>query len=240
MRDMFKIYNTLTRKKENFKPLKGKEVRIYSCGPTVYDYAHIGNFRAYIAADILKRYLKYKGFKVKHVMNLTDVDDKTIKGSIEKKVKLNEYTKKYIDAFFDDLKKLNIEPADVFPRATENIDGMVKLIKALLKKKIAYKTNDGIYFDIAKFKKYGKLSKIKTDELKAGARISSDAYEKESAADFALWKFWNRTDGDVFWEEIIEIEVSEEDYNKWIEEAIKNKDIEFLKLNNIDKIKWKK
>src|SRR3989344_3567243 len=116
-----KLYNTLTKKKETFKPLKDKIVNMYSCGPTVYDFAHIGNFRAYIFNDILKRYLEYKGFKVKHVMNLTDVDDKTIRGAHAFKISLAEFTKKYTDAFFEDLKILNIKPANVYPRATEHI-----------------------------------------------------------------------------------------------------------------------
>ncbi|MCX8194294.1 MAG: cysteine--tRNA ligase [Candidatus Pacearchaeota archaeon] len=197
---MLKLYNTLTRKKEVFRPIKPSCVGIYSCGPTVYDYAHIGNFRAYIASDLLKRYLIYKGFKVKHVMNLTDVDDKTIKRSQEEKISLRELTEKYIKAFFEDLKTLNIMPADVFPRATEHINEMVFLIKKLLEKGYAYKSGDGIYFEIKKFKGYGKLSHLKLGKLKTGARIRADLYEKAQAQDFALWKFWNESDGNVFWE----------------------------------------
>lgn len=197
---MLKLFNTLTRKKETFKPIKKGFVGIYTCGPTVYDYAHIGNFRAYICGDILKRYLKYKGFKVKHIMNITDVDDKTIKGSIKQKISLKEYTEKYAKGFFRDLEALNIDKADTFPKATEHIKEMVNIIKKLLDKKIAYQTKDGIYFDISKFKDYGKLSHTKLKDLEIGKRIKADQYEKEQAQDFALWKFWDKEDGDVFWE----------------------------------------
>lgn len=197
---MLKLYNTLTRKKEIFKPIKEGFVGIYSCGPTVYDFAHIGNFRAYIVSDLLKRYLIYKGFKVKHVMNLTDVDDKTIKRSQEEKISLRELTERYIKAFFEDMKTLNILLADIFPRATEHINEMVSLIKKLLEKGYAYKSGDGIYYNIKKFKDYGKLSHLKLSKLKAGARIKADLYEKTQAQDFALWKFWDAQDGDVFWQ----------------------------------------
>jgi len=200
---MLKLFNTLTRKKEIFKPLKNKEVGFYTCGPTTYDYAHIGNFRTYVWQDVLKRWLLFKGFKVKHVMNLTDVDDKTIKGSRKEGMSLKEFTQKYNKVFFDDMKSLNILPADVFPKATEHVDEMVDMIKVLMKKGIAYETNDGIYFDISKFKNYGKLSKLKITELKAGARVRSDLYTKEEVQDFALWKFWDKEDGNVFWDTVI-------------------------------------
>ena len=197
---MLKLYNTLTREKKTFKPLHNKEVRIYSCGPTVYDYAHIGNFRAYICSDILKRYLLFLGYKVKHVMNLTDVDDKTIKRSREEKISLNTLTKKYADAFFEDLKALRIKPADVFPKATEHIKEMTELINILLKKRYAYSSRDGIYYNLSKFKDYGKLSRMRIKKLKVGARIKQDQYEKEQARDFALWKNWTKKDGNVFWD----------------------------------------
>ena len=197
-----KIFNSLTQSLEEFKPLNvGKEVGLYTCGPTVYDYAHIGNFRAYIWEDILKRWLLYKGFKVKQVMNYTDVDDKTIRGATQNKIPLNEYTEKYKKAFMNDIKTMNILPADIYCAATEHIPEMVELIKKLLKKGIAYKGEDGsIYFSIKKFPKYGKLAHINVNELKAGARVSHDEYEKESLADFALWKAWDKEDGEVFWE----------------------------------------
>jgi cysteinyl-tRNA synthetase len=174
---------------------------MYTCGPTVYDYAHIGNFRAFLFEDLLKRWLVYRGFKVMHVMNLTDVDDKTIKGSQKQQVPLKQYTDFYVKAFFEDVKALNIQPADVYPRATEHIPEMVALIKTLMAKGYAYRGEDGsIYYAICKFPDYGKLSKIKPAQLKVGARVSQDEYAKEEAQDFALWKAWTPEDGDVFWE----------------------------------------
>ncbi len=196
-----KLYNTLAKKKETFKPLKDKKVLMYSCGPTVYDYAHIGNFRAYVFQDILRRYLEYSGYKVRQVMNLTDVDDKTIRGAHAYKIPLNEYTKKYVDDFFVDLQALNIKKADEYPRATGHIKEMVGLIKKLMQKGIAYKGEDGsIYYNARKFRNYGKLSGLKLKELKAGARIKQDQYAKEDAQDFALWKAWDLQDGNIFWE----------------------------------------
>src|SRR3989344_3786981 len=196
-----KLYNTLSRKKELIKPIKDKEIKIYSCGPTVYDFAHIGNFRAYMCSDVLKRYLKYSGYKVKHVMNITDVDDKTIKGANREGISLKEYTTRYEKAFFDDLESLRIEKADVFPRATEHIKEMTAIIKKLLDKGIAYKSDDNsIYYDISKFNGYGKLSRTEIESLKEGARVKQDSYEKAQANDFALWKAYDKEDGSVYWE----------------------------------------
>ncbi len=197
---MLRLYNTMTRKKEGFSPSKGKEVRMYSCGPTVYDFAHIGNFRAYIFSDLLRRYLEYRGMKVKLVMNLTDVDDKTIKGSRKEGVPLKKHTEKYKAAFFEDIKTLNVKPAFAYPEATEHIGEMVGIVKKLLRKGLAYRKKDGIYFDIRKFRDYGKLARLDMKGLRAGARVSHDEYEKEQAHDFALWKTWTEDDGDVFWE----------------------------------------
>ncbi len=181
--------------------MKDHEVKIYTCGPTVYDYAHIGNFRAFLFEDMLKRWLQYRGFKVTHVMNLTDVDDKTIKGSQKQVIALRQFTEIYGKAFFEDIKALNIAPADVYPRATDHIPEMVALIKTLLAKGVAYRGEDGsIYFSVCKFPDYGKLSHLKVGELKAGARVSQDEYAKEEAQDFALWKAWCPEDGDVYWE----------------------------------------
>ena len=197
----FRLFNTLNREKEVFMPMASGKVRMYTCGPTVYDYAHIGNFRAFVFEDLLKRWLKHRGFKVFHVMNLTDVDDKTIKGSQSQNIPLKQYTDFYAHAFFEDAAALNIEPANVYPRATEHIPEMVALIKRLLAKGFAYKSDDGsIYFAISKFPDYGKLSKIQVHDLKAGARVKVDEYAKEEAQDFALWKAWTPEDGDIYWE----------------------------------------
>jgi len=196
-----RVFNTLTRQKEAFKPIDEGKVRMYTCGPTVYDYAHIGNFRAFVFEDLFKRWLEYRGLKVTHVMNLTDVDDKTIRGSQKQQTPLKQYTDFYAKAFFEDVAALNIESADYYPRATEHIAEMVALIRQLVEKGYAYKGEDGsIYYAISKFKDYGKLSKIKVAQLKAGARVKVDEYAKEEAQDFALWKAWTQEDGDVFWE----------------------------------------
>jgi cysteinyl-tRNA synthetase len=198
---MLQFYNTLTRKKEPFKPIEEGKVRLYSCGLTVYDYAHIGNLRAYVFVDLLRRWLEYRGFDVKHVMNVTDVDDKTIRGKQREGVSLKQYTQRYIDAFFEDLARLNIKKAKIIPKATEHIEDMVRLVEVLVEKGYGYRGEDGsIYYDISKFKDYGKLSKMKIKELKAGARVKVDEYGKEQASDFVLWKAWDPDDGDVFWE----------------------------------------
>lgn len=196
-----KLYNTLGKKLQTFKPLKDKEVKMYTCGPTVYNFAHLGNLRAYITSDVLRRYLEYSGYKIKHVMNITDVDDKTIINSKKEGKTLKKFTEAYTKAFLEDMETLKIEKPDVLPKATEHIKEMVALIEKLLKKGMAYKAEDGsIYFDISKFKKYGKLSGVDLKELKSGARVCQDEYEKDSAKDFALWKAWDESDGDVFWE----------------------------------------
>ncbi len=195
------FFNTLTRRKETFIPIEQGKVRMYTCGPTVYDYAHIGNFRAFLFEDLLKRWLEYRGYTITHVMNLTDVDDKTIRGSQKQQIPLAKYTEHYANAFFENIKALNIKPADHYPKATDHIPEMLALIKKLIQKGYAYKAPDNsIYFAIKKFKNYGKLSHIKTAELKTGARVKTDEYAKEEAQDFALWKAWTQEDGDVFWE----------------------------------------
>ncbi|MFH2020743.1 MAG: cysteine--tRNA ligase [archaeon] len=196
-----KFYNTLSNQKEDFKEISEGTAKIYSCGPTVYNYAHIGNWRSFIFSDILRRYLKFKGYEVIHVMNLTDVDDKTIRDSQKEGVTLKEFTEKYTEIFFDDMKTLNIEKVEYFPKATESIKEMIDITKELMKKGIAYRSEDGsIYFSVSKFKKYGQLAKIDLSGLKEGARVKQDEYEKESANDFALWKAYDKSDGDVFWE----------------------------------------
>jgi cysteinyl-tRNA synthetase len=195
---MVRFFNTLSGKKEAFVPLTPGEVRLYTCGPTVYDYAHIGNFRAYVFEDLLKRFLLSMGFRVKHIMNITDIDDKTIRGANAQGVDLNTYTRKYIEAFVRDLDTLNVIRADMYPRATEHIPEMVTLVKRLLRKGYAYAKDGSYYFSIAKFPDYGRLSKISLDGLQPGQRVDVDEYEKESVHDFALWKA--KKEGEPSWE----------------------------------------
>lgn len=183
-----KLFNTLTRKKEEFKPIKKGEVGLYSCGPTVYNFAHIGNFRSYIFVDLLKRYLEYKGYKVKHIMNITDIDDKTIRDSEKENMQLKEFTEKYTKAFFQDIKTLNIKPASIFPKATEHIKDMLNFVRVLIKKGFAYEKLNSVYFSIKKFKDYGKLSKVDLSQMKPGARVDLDEYEKAHPGDFTLLK----------------------------------------------------
>lgn len=185
---MLKIYNTLSRKKDIFKPIKEGQVGMYSCGPTVYNFAHIGNFRNYVFVDLLKRYLKHSGYKVKHIMNLTDIDDKTIRDSAKEGLSLKRFTEKYAKAFFEDIKELNIEKADVYPKATEHVKEMVDFVNVLIKKGFAYEKNGSVYYDISRFKDYGKLSKVDLSQMKAGARVDVDEYEKEHPGDFNLLK----------------------------------------------------
>lgn len=199
---MIKFYNSLTRQKEEFKPMNEKEVGMYSCGPTVYNYAHIGNFRAYIFSDLVRRVLEDYGYNVKLVMNLTDVDDKTIRNSKENHISLSEYTKKYKEAFFEDIKTLRIKPATVNPSATEHIKEMIDIIKLLEKNGHTYEADGSIYFKISTFPEYGELANLDKQELKEGAsgRVSSDEYDKENASDFVLWKAYTEEDGDVYWD----------------------------------------
>lgn len=198
---MIKLFNTLSGKVEAFHPLQEGKVKLYTCGPTVYDYPHIGNHRAYMFEDLLKRFLIFMGYKVIHVMNITDIDDKTIRGANEKGVPLSDYTKTYIQAFFEDIETLNILKADHYPRATENIQEMAEMVKGLLEKGYAYEKDGSYYFNISKFQDYGKLANIDLKELKTGIRIDSDEYEKESVHDFALWKA--RKEGEPFWETVL-------------------------------------
>lgn len=199
-----KLYNTESRTLEEVKPLNGQEIRLYTCGPTVYDYAHIGNFRTFTFEDVLRRTLHFFGYKVKQVMNLTDVDDKTIRGALAKKVTLDAFTKTFKDAFFEDLKVLNIERVEHYPAATDYIPQMIAMCEALIAKKSAYIGADkSVYFAISSFKDYGKLSHLKLEDLQLGAseRINHDEYAKESASDFVLWKAYDaERDGDIYWE----------------------------------------
>lgn len=197
------VYNTLSRKKEEFIPINENQVGLYTCGPTVYNYAQIGNWRAYVFADLLKRYLKYSGYDVKHVMNITDVEDKIIKEVKVQNTSLKNLTEFYTNEFFKDRDLLNIIPADIYTKATDYIDEMIDIVKKLEEKDFAYRTTDGsVYFNIHKDDQYGKLSHFRLSDLKENAegRLKKDEYEKENAQDFALWKAWDKDDGDVFWE----------------------------------------
>lgn len=193
-----KLYNVLTRKKQTFKPLTPRKVGLYTCGPTVYNYAHIGNLRTYIFEDILRRTLEYSGYKVKHIMNITDIEDKIIRDAKKASKPIYEFIEPYEKAFYNDLEKLNIKKAFKYPKATAHIPEMIKIIGTLLKKELAYKSNGSVYFDISKFKKYGQLSGLKSRELKVGARVDVDEYAKENAEDFVLWKA--KKVGEPYWQ----------------------------------------
>ena len=188
----------MTEANDLILPLKPGEVTMYTCGPTVYDYAHIGNFRTFLFQDILRRFLKLRGFRLTHVMNLTDVDDRIIANAAAQGVGIRDYTEKFAQAFFDDCKALSIESPEHWVRATDNIDSMVQLIQRLQEKTYTYASEGSIYYRIAKFPDYGKLSKIDVTGIQAGARVDVDRYEKESARDFALWKA--PKPGEHFWD----------------------------------------
>src|ERR1039457_2073163 len=201
-----KLFNTLTRSVQEFAPLDpaGKKVGLYCCGPTVYDFAHIGNWLTFVFADLVRRTLEFSGYEVKHVMNITDVEDKIIKGVREHKTTLRKFTGKFEAAFFDDLKALNCQAPHVTPRATEHMAEIIALIEKLVARGIAYKAADGsVYFSIEKYRgcgcNYGQLLKMNLEALRAGERVASDEYEKESIADFALWKARVPDDGEVSW-----------------------------------------
>ena len=197
-----RFFNTLSRKKEEFVPLDPPKVGLYTCGPTVYNFAHIGNFRAYAAQDILKRHLKYRGYDVTHVMNLTDVEDKIIRTCRETGESRAELTGRYIQAFHEDLTALGIEPADVFPAATDHIDEIVDLVLRLREKGHTYEHKGSTYFRLSSCPNYGQLSHFDVDQLQTGAsgRVDADEYGTEDARDFVLWKAYEEEDGDVYWE----------------------------------------
>ncbi|MFL6519287.1 MAG: cysteine--tRNA ligase [Chthoniobacterales bacterium] len=200
-----RLFNTYSRALEEFRPLDpaGREVKMYTCGPTVYSHAHIGNFRAYLFEDLLQRYLESRGFAVHRVMNITDVDDKTIRGSREAGVPLAEFTAGFKKAFFEDLDSLRIKRADSFPEATDprEIKKMIEMIGTLMERGLAYQAEDkSVYFRINKFPDYGKLAHFDLEELRSTGRVKSDEYDKEHVGDFALWKAWDEADGPVKWE----------------------------------------
>ncbi len=182
-----KLFNSLTRTKEEFKPMDPQNVKMYSCGPTVYNYFHIGNARPFIVFDVLRRYMEYRGYKVKFVQNFTDIDDKVINKANEEGVTYKDISEKYIEEYFVDAKGLGIHPATIHPRATENIDAIIEMVQTLIDKGYAYESEGDVYYRALKFKDYGKLSKQPLEDLVAGARISVGE-KKEDATDFALWK----------------------------------------------------
>ena len=196
-KDVTNVYDTRSRKTEEFRPIERGKVSMYTCGPTVYNYVHIGNLRTFIFYDIVKRAFRFNNYEVKHVMNITDVDDKTIKGAMESRVSLKEYTELYTGYFMEDIEKLNIAMDTKFTKATDNIEEMQKIIVKLLKEGYAYEAEDGVYFNVSKFKDYGKLSGMKVNGQYS--RIKNDEYDKENASDFALWKYWDENDGEVYW-----------------------------------------
>ena len=193
---MLKLFNTLTKQVEEFVPLNPPNVGMYICGPTVYDYFHIGNARTFIMADIIRRYLEFKGYNVRFVMNLTDIDDKIIKKSIEEKIPASDVAGKYSEAFFDDIKRLRIKPATIYPRATENIAEILSMIKSLIENGAAYNVDGNVFYNVSSFKSYGKLSGKKIDELEIGARVEV-MEEKQNPLDFALWK--KSKEDEPFW-----------------------------------------
>ncbi len=193
-----RLYNTLTRQLEEFKPLEGNTVRMYGCGPTVYDYAHIGNYRTFVFQDVLRRYLRYSGYQLRHVINVTDVDDNTIRNSQTAGVTLRAYTDKYIEAFLVDRQLLNLEQPEFLVRATDHIPDMVKLIQALVDRGYAYSSEGSIYYKVAAFAPYGQLTHVDFSGILAGARVDSDKYDKENARDFVLWKA--AKEGEPFWD----------------------------------------
>src|SRR5438046_5370538 len=200
-----RFFNTYSRQIEEFQPRDPakRKISVYTCGPTVYSRAHIGNFRAYIFEDLLQRHLESRGFNVHRVMNITDVDDKTIRGALEAKLPLTKFTQQFKEAFFEDADKLRIKRADDYPAATDQryIDKMIAMISALISKGLAYQAEDkSVYFRISKFSNYGKLAHFNLDELQSTGRVKHDEYDKEHIGDFALWKAWDEDDGDVKWD----------------------------------------
>jgi len=185
---LLKLYDTLTREKRPFVPLEPGKVRMYVCGPTVYAEPHIGNFRLFVMGDIVRRWLEYRGYDVFYVMNITDIDDKTIRDSGREGVSLKEFTERYTRVFLQGLDRMNIKRATLYPKATEHIDDMIRFIEGLLKKGLAYVASDGVYYDIDKFPGYGKLSRIDLSKVRKTERMLADEYDKESPQDFALWK----------------------------------------------------
>ena len=195
-----RLFNSLTREKEDFKEIEPGKVTFYSCGPTVHDYSHIGNFKTFVVFDLIKRYLEYRGYQVCHVMNITDVDDNIIGKVREEKTTLKALTERFTAAFFEDMETLNVRPADHYPRATDHIPDMVEMIARMIEDGHAYVHDGSVYFSIRSFPSYGELARLDVSGLQAGASgVDTDKYDKDDARDFVLWKKWKPEDGDVFW-----------------------------------------
>lgn len=233
------INNTKTRKLEDFKPLSSREVKVYYCGPTVYNYAHIWNLRAYVFEDIVVRTLRFLGYNVTTTMNLTDIDDKTIRDSQKAGEKLKDFTEKYSKIFLEDIKKLNIIPANNIVPVTTLIPEMVRMIQTMINRKNAYLSEDwSIYFNVATSKKYWDFARLDKKNMKSGVRIDNDEYEKDSASDFVLWKSWKESDGENFWLQKFKI-IKNENFK---ESSLKNENIKILEENEKEAlvtIKWR-
>ena len=195
------LYDTLTRTKAEFQPIEPGKVTFYSCGPTVHDYAHIGNFKTFIVYDLVKRYLAHKGYEVTHYTNITDVDDKTIRKAQAEGVSLDELADRYATIFFEDMGRLNMLPTDGFPKATDHIAEMVDMIGRMIEDGHAYKRDGSVYYSIKSFPEYGELAHLDVEGMQSGASgVDADEYEKEDVRDFVLWKGWKPEDGEVYWE----------------------------------------
>lgn len=226
-----KLYNTLTRKKEIFKPIKGRNVKFFVCGPTVYDYGHIGHAKTYAQFDIIVKYFRYRKYDVFYLQNITDIDDKIIKKAKDENKTPKEIAEFFLEKYLEDIQALGINSISKYAKATDYIDQIVSQVKRLLKKGYAYKISDGIYFDLSKDDDYGKLAqRTSLDAEDAVSRIDEHA-EKKNKGDFCLWKFYRVND--PYWETIVEFDVTSEEYKNLVEQAIKDKDTEFLELNNI-------
>ena len=243
---VLQLFNTLTRKKETFSPIKKNEVGLYTCGPTIYSYMHIGNLRSFLFEDILKRTLLFNGYNVKHVMNITDVghltgenegdanfgEDKMLKGAQREGKTVWEIASFYNQAFQNDVGKMNIIPSNILCKATDHIKEQIEMVQILQKKGFTYWTSDGVYFDTTKFKDYGKFAKLKKESLKAGARI--ELGEKKDISDFALWKFSPQEEKrQMEWDFIQEIILTNEEFEKLKDVSKKNKNIQLLGVKDV-------
>lgn len=239
-----KIYNTLTRKKELFHPIHEKEVSLYACGPTVYHYAHIGNLRTYIFNDILRRTLIYNGYKLKHVMNITDVghltsdgdsgEDKMLKGAKREHKTVWEVAEFYTQAFMSDIKKLNIETPEIIPKATDHINEMIEIIKKIEKNGYAYQAGGNVYFDTSKFKNYANFARLNLDSLENGARVEDDK-NKRNRNDFVLWFTKSKFDDqEMKWDGVFEFTMTDEEYEALKEVASKSKNVDIIQVQEVE------